>query len=235
MYNVALIPARCGSKRIPDKNIRLLGGEPLLVKAINHAKKSNLFDEVVIITDSAEYEKLAKEVGAKSYGLRPPETATSTAPDILWVKWILSLLKERFNQADLNLHLLRPTSPFRTAATMQRAYDTFINYYQNIDSLRAVEEVSQHPGKMWINREDLLLPLLPFSTADGTPWHSSQKPALPKVYVQNACLEIVKARVVEVTGTISGTKIAPFLTNGIEGLDINTEEDFLLAEILIKR
>ena len=127
--------------------------------------------------------------------------------------------------------LLRPTSPFRTAATIRRASARFIAQ-DGVDSLRAVEKCAQHPGKMWVVDGDRMSPLLP-SGSDGQPWHSTPYQALPPVYVQNASLEIAWTRVVFEGRTIAGNVLAPFLTEGYEGFDINDPHEWMVAERLI--
>jgi CMP-N,N'-diacetyllegionaminic acid synthase len=87
---------------------------------------------------------------------------------------------------------------------------------------------------MWIKRGNRLLPLLPFGPEDQ-PWHSSQYPTLPRVYVQNASLEIAWTRIVEQGRTIAGVDIIPFLTKGLEGFDVNHPYDWQLAELLVSR
>lgn len=233
MNNIALIPARSGSQRVPNKNIRTLKGKPLIAYTIEAALESNVYDRIVVITDSKDYEQLAVGLGAFSYGLRPQATSSSSSADIEWLRWVMEYLDSEYDLEMLNLHILRPTSPMRTSHTIRRALTQFSENYDAIDSLRAVEDVKQHPGKMWVKRGILINPLLPFNTEDGTPWHSSQKPALPCVYSQNASLEIVKASVVLGTNTISGHRIMPFFTKGLEGFDINEEIDFQLVQELM--
>jgi CMP-N,N'-diacetyllegionaminic acid synthase len=101
-----------------------------------------------------------------------------------------------------------------------------------VDSLRAVEKCSQHPGKMWIVRGSRMSPLLDLGPAEQ-PWHSSQYAALPPVYVQNASLEIAWTRVVTNGRTIAGTVLMPFLTEGAEGVDVNDPLDWRVAEELV--
>jgi CMP-N,N'-diacetyllegionaminic acid synthase len=227
---VALIPARSGSRRVSGKNIRRLGDHPLLAYTIAAARASGVFDAVVVSTDDAGYADIARHYGAETPFLRPADYAGAASPDIEWVSHALRGLAEAGRSFDC-FSILRPTSPFRSAATIQRAWRSFCSG-QGIDSLRAVEKCSQHPGKMWMVRGQRLLPLLPFENA-GTPWHSCQYPALPEVYVQNASLEIAWTRVVDETNTIAGGVLAPFLTEGYEGFDINTPEDWWYAEHLL--
>jgi CMP-N-acetylneuraminic acid synthetase len=127
--------------------------------------------------------------------------------------------------------ILRPTSPFRKAETLRRAWAAF-RAAEGADSLRAVEKVGQHPGKMWRLDGARMRPLLD-QPAEGPPWHSRQMADLPEVHVQNASLEIAWTEMALRTRSIAGTEIAPFLTEGDEGVDINTEKDWWWAERLI--
>jgi CMP-N,N'-diacetyllegionaminic acid synthase len=224
---VALVPARSGSKRVPDKNVRRLAGHPLLAYAIAGARDSGVFSAVVCSTESELYADIARHYGADVPCLRPAAMAGDVSPDIEWVEHMLGALAAEGRQFDC-FSILRPTSPFRRGATVRRAWSQF-TAASGIHSLRAVEKVAQHPGKMWVVRGGRLLPLLPLSPTDR-PWHSAQYQALPEVYVQNASLEIAWTRVVADTGTIAGSAIVPFLTEGLEGLDVNSPRDWAWAE-----
>lgn len=228
---VALIPARSGSQRVIDKNIRALGGHPTIAYSIAAALESGVFDAVVVSTDSERYAAIARHYGAEVPALRPPEIATATSPDIDWVRHALDLLGAENRRFDA-FSILRPTSPFRQPETIRRAWEEF-EHEDGIDSLRAVEKVSQHPGKMWVLRGKRMSPLMPL-TPPEQPWHSTQMAALPEVYVQNASLEIAWTRVAE-AGTIAGDSVMPFVTIGSEGLDVNTEYDFWYCEQLVER
>ncbi len=230
MNMLALIPARSGSKRVPDKNIREINGHPLMAYSIRSAIDSGIFSKVVCATDSAKYADIARKYGASVPELRPENISGDKSPDIEWVKWILNLFAESGDCFD-SFSILRPTSPFRKAETIRRAHSQFTNDV-GFDSLRAVEKCSQHPGKMWVIRNKLMYPLVPLTPAEQ-PWHSSQYAALPDVFVQNASLEMAWARVVYDTNTISGHLISPFLTSEEEGLDVNSEFDWWKAERLL--
>ena len=88
MKKIALIPARSGSVRVPHKNIYNLCGHPLLGYTIHAALRSEVFDEVLVVTDSNKYKVIAESYGAKVPCLRPPEISSSTSADIDWVTWI---------------------------------------------------------------------------------------------------------------------------------------------------
>lgn len=227
MKTVAFIPARSGSKRVPDKNVKLLGGHPLLAYTVRAAIDSGVFESVVCATDSESYATAASHYGAEIPALRSASMSGDTSPDIEWVRWMLDLLGEQGRSFDA-FSILRPTSPFRLPATIRRAWDLFAADTR-ADSLRAIEKCGQHPGKMWVIHGDRMLPLMPFAIGT-TPWHSSQYAALPPVYAQDASLEIAWTRVPLEQGSIAGQAIIPFISQGLEGFDINEPEDWLLAE-----
>jgi CMP-N,N'-diacetyllegionaminic acid synthase len=228
---VAMIPARSGSKRVPDKNIRLLAGHPLIAYSIAAAQQSKIFSKVIVSTDSELYADIARHYGAEVPFSRPAKIAGDTSPDIEWVGYTLNQLRNNGQDYDC-FSILRPTSPFRLAETICRAWQEFLSQ-EGVDSLRAVEKCQQHPGKMWIIRGKRMVPLLPMGPVEQ-PWHSSQYPSLPVVYVQNASLEIARTHVVFEEKTIAGNVVMPFVTKNFEGFDVNSNYDWDLAEHLVK-
>ena len=229
---VALIPARAGSKRLPDKNIRRLAGHPLIAYTIAAAQQSGVFADVIVSTDSERYADIARHYGIEVPFLRPSEIAGDTSPDIEWVEYTLERLCDEEQSYDC-FSILRPTSPFRLPETIRRAQQAFSSQ-REVDSLRAVEKCAQHPGKMWEVRGNRMTPLLSQGPTDQ-PWHSSQHVALPAIYVQNASLEIAWCRVVFEQRTIAGNVIMPFFTHEHEGFDVNSVYDWGLAEDLVRK
>jgi CMP-N,N'-diacetyllegionaminic acid synthase len=225
---VALVPARGGSERVPGKNVRELAGHPLLAYTIAAARESGVFGAIVVSTDSEEIAGVARHYGAEVPGLRPTELATATSPDIEWVMRVMAARDEEI------FGILRPTSPFRSAATIQRAFARLVELGERADSIRAVELVRQHPGKMWVLEGELMRPFVD-QPAEGVPFHSMQYQALPQVYVQNSSLELAWSRVLEGEPSIAGRRVAPFLTEGAEGMTIDYPDDFERAEQLVAR
>lgn len=224
---VALIPARTGSKRCPGKNTRDLAGHPLIAYAIGAAQASGVFAFVLVCTDD---DCIRADVDAMGAGWMARSPVADDQPDIEWVRQALTL-----HDWDA-FAILRPTSPFRTAATIRRAYSQFKR--SEVHSLRAVEPVKQHPFKMW-TWAGAGYPIQPLfddvhSSDYVTPWHSMPTQTLQPMYVQNASLEMAWSYVVPAFGTISGKKIAPFFTEGYEGFDINTEDDWDRAATLVR-
>ncbi len=223
---VALIPARAGSERVPGKNVRPLAGHPLLAYSIAAARESGVFGAILVSTDSEEIAEIARRYGAEVPGLRPPALATATSPDVEWVTHVMAGRDEEI------FSILRPTSPFRGAATIRRAFDRLVELGDRADSIRAVELVRQHPGKMWVLAGELMHPFVD-QPAEGVPMHSTQYQALPQIHVQNSSLELAWSHVLEGEPSIAGQRVAPFLTEGAEGFSIDYPEDFERAEALL--
>jgi CMP-N,N'-diacetyllegionaminic acid synthase len=224
---VALIPARSGSERVRDKNVRPLAGHPLLAYAVAAARDAGVFDRIVCSTDSGKIADVAQRYGAETPFLRPKEVATSTSPDIEWIT-------HAFAQLDVHYDLfaiVRATNPFRGGDALRRGYEQLLATPE-ADSVRAVELVKQHPGKMWIVEGRTMRPLLDQSQLDVA-WHAGQYQALPPIYVQNSALEIAWTRVVSQTGTREGKVVAPFFTDGHEGFNIDDEDDWDRARRLL--
>jgi N-acylneuraminate cytidylyltransferase len=224
---VALIPARSGSERVRDKNTRPLAGHPLLAYAITSARQAGIFDRIVCSTDSSKIAAVAQRYGADTPFLRPAKFATSTSPDIEWITHALAALEEHY---DL-FAIVRATNPFRGPDVLIRGLEQLLATPE-ADSIRAVELVKQHPGKMWVLEGKTMRPLLDQSHLDSA-WHAGQYQALPEIYVQNSALEIAWTRVVSQTGTREGRVVAPFFTRGHEGFNIDDEDDWDRARRLL--
>ena len=187
---VGFIPARSGSKRVKNKNISVINGKNLIQRAIECGRNISRIPEIVIATDSKEYESMAKEYGATSYGLRSKSFPKDSSTDKEWLLWICKLLQKKKKEYT-HYVILRPTSPFRTPLLVNKAIDKYINSSKDIyTTLRAISKTKEHPGKMWVKlSEERMSRILPFFT-NNIPWSDQSYSTLPSTYIQNACLEI---------------------------------------------
>lgn len=224
----ALIPARGGSKRVPGKNMKQLAGQPLIFWTIRAAVDSGIFQNIIVSTDSPETKTycLSKPVSIHN---RLPLHAGDNSPDVEWIKDYLG----KCSPPPMFFVILRPTSPFRTAATILRAWEAF-KHEKYASSLRAVSRVKQHPGKMWTVKGNEMVPLMNYPEINGHCSYNLPTQMLPDIYIQNASLEIGESRNVLFRNTVSGSRVMPFFTHGLEGFDINTHSDFVLAEHVVK-
>jgi N-acylneuraminate cytidylyltransferase len=195
----------------------------LLAYTIAAARESGVFAAVVVSTDAPEIAAVAEDYGADVPGLRPAELAGPTSPDIEWVRHALGALEWAFDV----FSILRPTSPFRSGATIRTAVEQLLAA-EDADSLRAVRRCREHPGKMWTLDGPRLRPLLP-SPPGEVPLHSRQYQDLPEVYVQDSSLEVAWTRVAQ-AGSIAGETVLAFRGPGDEGFTIDYPDDWERAE-----
>jgi len=232
---IALIPARGNSKRIPKKNIKSLSGHPLIAYTISAAKDSGIFSRIIVSTEDENIAAIARKYGAEVPFLRPLEYSGDKSVDFDWIEHLLNKMVPSELDENYTFSILRPTSPFRKPETIKRAWEVFCAN-RGADSLRAIEKCSQHPAKMWYikNNESSMEPVMMNPNLDETPWHSQPYQNLPKIYVQNASLEIAHVRTVLSKRSISGERVIPFVTKEYEGFDINLSIDWYMAEYLVR-
>ena len=233
----AFIPARSGSKRIHHKNMCKIGDKTLIQIAVEACLSSPDIQQTFIVTDSPLYDCHAQSFGAQSLGIRPSNLSSSTSSDREWLLWALTQLSERHNVSRTdNYVIVRTTSPFRTSTTLSHACQAYKESARSpYACLRSIKPVSEHPGKMWIvNSPQSMSRLLPFNNDNNNPWSDCQSNTLPKVYVQNASLEIgnVLAVLENPNFPTSGFITIPFIMTVEESLDINTPEDLQYARYL---
>jgi len=229
----ALIPARSGSQRIKNKNLTKIEGHPLIAYTISAAIRSNIFDRIVVSTDSSEIAETSRRYGAEVPKLRNTEFAGNLSPDIEWsretaLEWLDLDGKDNFA-------ILRPTSPLRKPQTIVEAYQIF-EKNEDADSLRAIKPVREHPGKMWRKEEDDTI--YPYKEGinliTNTFNHSSPLQSLEPLWIQDASLEISRVKNISESNSISGNKVIGFEMPGYEGFDLNFKEDFILLCKLIE-
>lgn len=231
MRNIALIPARSGSKRIPNKNSLQLAGHPMIAYTVSAALASESIDEVIVSTDGEELKRISENYGAKVPGLRPSSISGTDSSDLDWIKHALDCWLE-VSSSD-QLIILRPTNPLRSTKTVESALDK-LSQLTNWHSLRAVRPVKEHPDKMWRSQDEFIVPYRDeINPITGTHSHSSPMQTLEPLLVQDASLEICKVETIIETNSISGTKVIPFQMPGSEGFDVNYPADFEYLKYLI--
>lgn len=146
MSNIAIIPARSGSKGLKDKNIKPLHGKPLLAYSIAAALESRIFDEVMVSTDSENYARVAREYGAQVPFLRSEELSTDSAGSWDVVREVLKKYAENGQRFDM-VTLLQPTSPLRAAKDILGAY----SLYKEKQAKAVVSVCEMEHSPLWSN------------------------------------------------------------------------------------
>lgn len=224
----AYIPARRGSKGVPNKNIRDLCGHPLIAYTIAAALGSGIFRKVLVTSDCDNILGIAEDYGAEQH-YRTDENATDGAMDIDWLREVISDDK---TPPDC-FCILRPTAPFRQPATIQEAWRTFQSdpYATGLKGLCNTTT----PGKMWNCDGEYIRPLINYPRINGQPAYNCPSQVLPVGYKQNSAIDIGILRNVTIRGDIYGERILPFFMSPWESVDINEEIDFLWAEFLAEK
>jgi CMP-N,N'-diacetyllegionaminic acid synthase len=226
---IALIPARGGSKGIPRKNIRLLGGKPLIAHSIEHGLAATTVSRTVVSTDDEEIAQVALAAGAEVPFLRPAELAEDESLDVEVFRHALGWLLEHEGQVpELVVHL-RPTCPIRDPRKIDEAV-RLIEVHSDADALRSVSRPSQTPYKMWRQAGEYLEPLL---TIEGTrePFNMPRQ-ALPDVWWQNGYVDVVRSSTVLEQHSTTGARVLMFAIDD-PIVEIDYEDGLERAERLL--
>ena len=205
--------ARGGSKGIPNKNIRNFKGNPLIYWSIKNAHKSKYINRTIVSTDSEEIKKVAESFYCEVPFLRPDNISQDESTDY---------------EPDIIVQL-RPTYPTRKSSILDECIETFIKNFNDYDSLRTVIPIEKTPYKSYRIKNGVLQPL--FEEVDGIhkPYDKCRQ-VLPETFAHNGYIDIMKTKSVLRTKSVSGDKILPFIMNKNEFHDIDTIEQWIIAE-----
>lgn len=215
MKNIAIIPARGGSKRIPEKNIQLFGGLPLLIHSIQYAlANSEIIDAVYVSTDNESIKSIALSNGANVID-RPAHISGDLEPTITALKHVLETIEDQVE----NVILLQPTNPLRPENLLKETFEVYQK--KNSDSLFTVTRNHQKFGKIIENK------FQPFNYSIG-----QRSQDLDPLFFENGLLYITKASLI-LDNIIISENAFPFEVNHIfANVDIDTKDDIEYAEYL---
>lgn len=227
MRVLGIVPARAGSVRVRRKNLRPLGGRPLVEWVIRTARSASTLDRLVVSSDDPDVLALADRLAPGSALIRPPEFATAEAPAIAYVRHALAV-EEAAGQLFDAVAILQPTSPFTEPADIDAAVALLCS--TGADSVVTVVRVAHdiHPLKLKTLDGDRLLPYLEEERG------RMAEADLPAVYVRN-CAVYVSSRHTIDAGDLLGTDSRGYVMPRERSIDINDEFDFALAELLLNR
>jgi len=218
MNVLALIPARSGSKGIPHKNIRMFRGKPLLAHSIEHAQGSEIVSRIIVSTDSEKYAEIARQYGAETPFLRPHKLSQDLSTDLETFVHALNWLSENENYVPNIVVHLRPTYPVRKTRDIDAMIRILLEH-SDVDSVRSVTLVPETPYKMWLRDQTGILS--PVASLDIPEPYNQPRQALPTVYLQNACIDVVRSSVILDQHSMTGRTIHGYVM--AENYDIDTE------------
>lgn len=225
MKNIAIIPARSGSKGLPDKNIKELNGMPLVAYSIKSALASGMFDTVMVSTDSEHYANIAVKYGAKVPFLRDAENAGDKSSSWDVVREVLEKYKGLGYEFD-SICLLQPTSPLRTSQNIVEAYKMFES--REAKAIVSVCEVEHSP--LWSNVLGEKASLKGFIKEEA----KLPRQELKKYYRINGAIYIAKVNEFLANDDLYTENCYAYIMDRKKSVDIDTIEDFQYAEWLLK-
>ena len=226
---LAVIPARGGSKGVPRKNIRIVGGKPLIaytiapVTAVRH-----LFHRIIVSTDDQEIAQVAEQYGTEVPFLRPEELAGDRIPMVPVLQHAVRCIEQQDGIRLDWIMLLQPTVPFRSPVDIQTALE--LGRQGGCDSVISVVQVfATHPILMKRIENDYLLPYC-IEEKEGTRRQDYQPPA----YMRNGAIYLTRRDILMETGSIWGQAIRPYLMPPERSVNIDSELDLMLVELLLR-
>ena len=225
MKNLAIIPARSGSKGLPNKNIKLLAGKPLMAYSIEAALASDMFDTVMVSTDSEEYAEIARDYGAEVPFLRSEKTSSDTASSWDAVEEVLIEYRKLGREFD-SFMLLQPTSPLRSSQDICNAFVEMKG--KNANSIVSLCEVDHSPLQCNVLPEDLSLDTFIRDDAKG-----KRRQDLPLYYRFNGAIYLAKVPFFMSDHDIYRERCFAYVMDKINSIDIDDELDFLIASAIL--
>ena len=230
--NLAIIPARGGSKTVPAKNIKNLNGVPLIAYSIKVALENPLIDEVIVSTDDEDIAKIALSYGASVPFTRPKELATEKTPDRPVILHTLEWFENQNKISPGLILYLRPTAPFRSHGLINKCIG-IISKNKSFSSLRTVNTANgiHHPYWMFKDDNEILKPFI--DNIDPTKFF--QRQLLPECFKLNGVVDILKPKIIKENSNIYGDSIGHLLTDDLITVDIDEQIDFDFAEFLLSK
>lgn len=224
MRILAVIPARGGSKRLPKKNVRTLGGKPLIHWSIEVARGISEICEVLVSTDDTEIASIAKEAGASVPWLRPGNLSTDTASSVDVALHALNWYESKFTSVD-GLLLLQPTSPFRTRKSIKVGIDSYIN--NNFSSVVAITPAKNPATWVFKNKDNFISPYI-----DKSNMLSELSDSVSTWWITGS-FYLISPSILRANRTFLPFQTIPLIIDSpIESIDIDTEWDFELAKYI---
>lgn len=225
MSSLVIIPARGGSKGVPGKNIKILGGKPLIHYAINEALKLFPAENILVSTDSDEIKTVSEECGIKVPFIRPSELATDTSSSYDVILHAVNFAQANGLEFD-KVILLQPTSPFRTAKHIQEAMDL---YTDNLDMVVSVKESEANPYySLFEENSDGLLD----KSKNG---EFTRRQDCPSVYEYNGAVYVINLKSLKENTLSQFQSVKKYVMSETDSLDIDTKLDWIVAETVMNQ
>ena len=227
---ICIIPARSKSKGIKNKNIKNLGGKPLIYWTIKEALKCNYFSRIIVSTDSPKIKRISEKFGAECPFLRPKKLSGDKTPTIKVIQHVIKYLIDNNKKNDFEyIVLLQPTSPLRKSHDINKSIKIFLSKKNKTTSLVSVTEVEDnHPARMYYMKNKYLVKNKLSEKKSGTPRQS-----LKKMFLRNGAIYILKKN--NLNKDFIGKKPIGFVMPKNRSINIDDEFDLKVADNILKK
>lgn len=223
-----IVPARSGSKGVVDKNIKLLGGKPLLQWTADAIDLARLVNSLAILsTDSPQYAEIGKSLGLQVPFLRPVECAGDSASALQVIEHALAWFQNDYGYLPEQTMWLQPTSPFRSAAIIHQAVSILVE--QQANAVIGCKEIHRDLTTLFRYEKGYLMPV-----DSNRPTQTSRQQS-KSLLTPNGAMYLCKTKYLLEQKTFYPPRTLPLVMRAIESLDIDTEEDWAMAEAFIKQ
>lgn len=222
-----IVPARCGSKGIPDKNIKSLAGKPLLQWTIDALITANIADSLAILsTDSPMYAELGTHLGLQVPFIRPQRYATDQTPATQVVQHTLGWFGDTYGYLPKYTMWLQPTSPFRSTACIRQAVAMI--HQTDVEAVIGCKEIHRDPSTLFRCENGFLSPL---DKQAPTQTHRQQ---IQSLLTPNGAMYLCNSHYLKESASFYPPNTVPLIMNGIQSLDIDSDEDWAIAEAFVQ-
>ena len=235
MNVLGVVTSRAGSKGIPGKNTRLLGGKPLIAHTIDAARESEVFDRLILSTDDEQAAAIARARGCEVPFMRPASLAGDDVPHLPVMQHALMWLRDHDRYVPDWVMILLPTSPLRQPFHIREAVDLAVA--SGADSIVSVDELPAHYNPMRVVTVDdngwarLFVGGQPIRRRPG------RRQDMPKAWVLNGAIYLFRTSVLfdPIDPSLYGDKVAAYKMSPPYGLNIDDPEDWTIVERALNR
>lgn len=229
---IAIIPARSGSKGVKNKNIRNLGGFPLIAYSIVICKLSKLIERIIVSTDSTEIKDIALKFGAEVPFLRPKDISGDMSPDYEFMNHALNWFETKENYLPKFFVHIRPTTPLRDSEIIDDAIQILLNTDISYTSMRSAHPVSESPFKWFVKNNNYYESILKTYSTEEI---NMPRQVFPKVYIPNGYIDIVSPVFIKKNKSLLGDRILAYETPVCAEIDTLNDFEYIEYQLYKKK
>ncbi len=231
---LTIIPARGGSKSVPQKNIKELAGKPLIAWILGAVQNAGNAGRIIVSTDSQEIADVAKAYGAEVPFLRPSEISQDLSTDLEFVHHALDFFEKTEGWVPEAVARFSPVTPLVQPATIAATIDLLVAN-PDIHSVRPLSRLSHHPNKAWRTEGEFMVPAFSKEVTGFDEPYNLPRQLFPEMYAHLGAAGVAWTKTFRELNSTSGTILKYVTMDEVDAFDINHPADFEIAEVLMRK